>query len=90
MLFYHGCFLLFMFTLDFDIFVNCCFVFFLFHILIFDETHSNLIFLPVNVETVWTGAKDNNSDGSFEFAIENGSITFNTLPFGLGELNFFL
>ncbi|VDI49832.1 Hypothetical predicted protein [Mytilus galloprovincialis] len=32
---------------------------------------------------LWTGANDIDNDGIFTFALENGSLSFNDLPFGI-------
>lgn len=34
---------------------------------------------------LWTGANDIDNDGIFTFALENGSLSFNDLPFGSGK-----
>ncbi|XP_063414957.1 uncharacterized protein LOC134696920 isoform X2 [Mytilus trossulus] len=51
------------------------------------EQEANAVQNELNIhEDVWTGANDIDNDGNFTFAIENGSLSFNDLPFGEGKL----
>ncbi|VDI74967.1 Hypothetical predicted protein [Mytilus galloprovincialis] len=51
------------------------------------EQEANAVQNELNIHVdVWTGANDIDNDGNFTFAIENGSLSFNDLPFGEDSL----
>ncbi|XP_063414958.1 tetranectin-like protein isoform X3 [Mytilus trossulus] len=53
------------------------------------EQEANAVQNELNIhEDVWTGANDIDNDGNFTFAIENGSLSFNDLPFGEDFFNY--